>query len=80
MSTNAEITIETADGAMPAYEASPDRAARGAIVVIQEAFGVTPHIQAHRRPAGRRRLVRGGAGASSTGTDRRSWPTTISTR
>ena len=45
MSTNAEITIETADGPMPAYEASPERAARGAILVIQEAFGVTPHIQ-----------------------------------
>lgn len=45
MTTHAEITIETADGPMPAYEASPDRAARGAIVVIQEAFGVTPHIQ-----------------------------------
>jgi carboxymethylenebutenolidase len=45
VSTNAEITIETADGPMPAYEASPERAARGAILVIQEAFGVTPHIQ-----------------------------------
>jgi carboxymethylenebutenolidase len=45
MSTNAEITIETAAGPMPAYEASPERAARGAILVIQEAFGVTPHIQ-----------------------------------
>jgi carboxymethylenebutenolidase len=45
VTTHAEITIETADGPMPAYEASPDRAARGAIVVIQEAFGVTPHIQ-----------------------------------
>ena len=45
MITNAEITIETADGPMPAYESSPERAARGAILVIQEAFGVTPHIQ-----------------------------------
>jgi carboxymethylenebutenolidase len=45
VSTNAEITIETADGPMPAHEASPERAARGAILVIQEAFGVTPHIQ-----------------------------------
>jgi carboxymethylenebutenolidase len=45
VSTNAEITIATADGPMPAYEASPERAARGAILVIQEAFGVTPHIQ-----------------------------------
>lgn len=45
MSTNAEITIETADGPMPAYEASPEGAARGGILVIQEAFGVTSHIQ-----------------------------------
>jgi carboxymethylenebutenolidase len=45
VSTDVEISIETADGPMPAYEASPDRAARGAILVIQEAFGVTPHIQ-----------------------------------
>jgi carboxymethylenebutenolidase len=45
VSTNAEITIETADGPMPAYEASPEGAARGGILVIQEAFGVTSHIQ-----------------------------------
>jgi carboxymethylenebutenolidase len=45
VSTNAEITIETTDGPMPAYEASPDGAPRGGIVVIQEAFGVTSHIQ-----------------------------------
>ena len=45
VSTNAEITIETIDGPMPAYEASPDGTARGGIIVIQEAFGVTSHIQ-----------------------------------
>lgn len=45
MTTDAEITIQTADGPMPAYEASPDSATRGAVVVIQEAFGVTSHIQ-----------------------------------
>jgi carboxymethylenebutenolidase len=38
-------TVETADGAMPVYEAEPDGEARGGIVVIQEAFGVTSHIE-----------------------------------
>lgn len=45
MSTNAPITITTADGAMPAYEARPDGDARGAVVAVQEAFGVTSHIE-----------------------------------
>lgn len=45
MTTEAEITIETVDGPMPAHEASPETAARGGIVVIQEAFGITSHIQ-----------------------------------
>jgi carboxymethylenebutenolidase len=42
-----ETTIEvpTADGPMPMYEAMPDGDARGAVVVIQEAFGVNPHIE-----------------------------------
>jgi carboxymethylenebutenolidase len=40
-----EIVLTTTDGDMPAYVASPDGAARAAIVVVQEAFGVTPHIQ-----------------------------------
>jgi carboxymethylenebutenolidase len=44
MSTSAEITIDTGDGAMPAHEATPTAPARGGIVVVQEAFGVTPHI------------------------------------
>lgn len=43
--THAQITIETTDGPMPAYEAFPDGEARGAILVIQEAFGVTTHIE-----------------------------------
>ena len=40
-----EITLTTADGDMPTYAAAADGAARGGIVVVQEAFGVTPHIQ-----------------------------------
>jgi carboxymethylenebutenolidase len=36
--------IETPDGPMPAYEATPP-APHGGIVVIQEAFGITSHIE-----------------------------------
>ncbi len=45
------ITIETPDGAMELYEATPDGDARGAIVVIQEAFGVNDHIKSVTRRA-----------------------------
>jgi len=45
MTTTAQITIETPDGPMPAFEASPDGPAAGGIVVVQEAFGVTTHIE-----------------------------------
>jgi carboxymethylenebutenolidase len=38
-------TIDTSDGAMELYEAVPDGEARGAVIVIQEAFGVNEHIQ-----------------------------------
>jgi len=44
MATSTEITIDTDDGAMPAFEALPDSEPKGAIVVVQEAFGVTTHI------------------------------------
>ncbi len=37
--------LTTADGPMRLYEAVPDGDARGAVVVIQEAFGVNPHIE-----------------------------------
>lgn len=37
--------LETPDGAMDLYEAEPDGEPRGAIVVIQEAFGVNEHIK-----------------------------------
>jgi len=39
------LTLDTPDGAMPVYEAVPDGAARGAVVVVQEAFGVNGHIE-----------------------------------
>jgi carboxymethylenebutenolidase len=39
------LTLDTVDGSMPLYEAEPDGSARGAVVVIQEAFGVNDHIQ-----------------------------------
>ena len=40
-----ELTLDTPEGAMPAYRATPEGAVRGGIVVIQEAFGVTTHIE-----------------------------------
>jgi carboxymethylenebutenolidase len=39
------VTIATDDGPMPAYVAVPQGTPRGAVVVIQEAFGVTSHIE-----------------------------------
>lgn len=41
----ANITIATPDGPMPAFEARPAEEAKGGILVVQEAFGVTPHIE-----------------------------------
>ena len=40
-----DVTVDTADGPMRLYEAKPPGEARGAIVVVQEAFGVNPHIE-----------------------------------
>jgi carboxymethylenebutenolidase len=40
-----QLDLDTADGPMPTYEARPDGDAKGGIVVIQEAFGVTRHIE-----------------------------------
>ena len=45
MTTESHITIATPDGPMPAFEALPVAEARGGIVVVQEAFGVTTHIE-----------------------------------
>lgn len=40
-----DLQVSTADGPMRCYEAVPDGDARAAVVVIQEAFGVNPHIE-----------------------------------
>jgi carboxymethylenebutenolidase len=39
------LDLDTAHGPMPLYEARPDGDVRGAVVVIQEAFGVNEHIE-----------------------------------
>jgi carboxymethylenebutenolidase len=39
------VTLQTPDGAMDVYEVTPDGEPRGAVIVIQEAFGVNDHIQ-----------------------------------
>ena len=39
------LTLDVPAGAMPVYEALPDGPARGAVIVIQEAFGVNHHIE-----------------------------------
>jgi carboxymethylenebutenolidase len=39
------VTVESAGAKMGLYEAQPKGTARGAVIVIQEAFGVTEHIQ-----------------------------------
>jgi len=39
------VSVDVADGAMGLYRAEPAGSARGAVIVIQEAFGVTEHIQ-----------------------------------
>lgn len=40
-----DLTLPTPDGELRAYEAVPDGTPRGGVVVIQEAFGVTSHIE-----------------------------------
>lgn len=42
--TDAPATIQTGDGPMPAHVAVPEGTPKGAVVVVHEAFGVTPHI------------------------------------
>lgn len=39
------LELDTADGPMPVYEARLDGEAKGAVIVIQEAFGVNEHIE-----------------------------------
>jgi carboxymethylenebutenolidase len=43
--TDARVSVSTADGPMDVYEARPDQVAHGAVIVIQEAFGVNQHIE-----------------------------------
>ena len=39
------VEVTTPDGPMPVYEAIPEGTAKGAIVLVQEVFGVNGHIQ-----------------------------------
>jgi carboxymethylenebutenolidase len=39
------VSLNTVDGEMALYDAEPERSARAAVVVIQEAFGVNHHIE-----------------------------------
>ena len=41
----ATVNVATTQGRMPLYDVRPDGQAKGAIVVIQEAFGVNDHIE-----------------------------------
>lgn len=43
--TQAPATIQTDDGPMPTHVAVPAGTPKGGVVVVQEAFGVTAHIQ-----------------------------------
>lgn len=45
MTTNTQIPTLDGSGTIPAYVAKPSGAARGAIIVIQEIFGVNPGIR-----------------------------------
>ena len=46
MSVTIERAVGTADGPMPVLEAIPDADPAGGILVLQEIFGLTPHIGA----------------------------------
>jgi carboxymethylenebutenolidase len=43
--TTDDITLDTADGAMPTYRARPAGDARGGVLVVQEAYGLTGYIR-----------------------------------
>src|SRR3954467_576548 len=43
--TTATIELPTPDGPMAAYEAEPEGPVKGAVIVVQEAFGVNDHIE-----------------------------------
>lgn len=40
-----DLVLDTADGPMRLYEAIPDAEAAGAVLVVQEAFGLNDHIE-----------------------------------
>ena len=39
------VTLQSAGSAMQLYDSEPEGVARGAVIVIQEAFGITEHIK-----------------------------------
>jgi carboxymethylenebutenolidase len=43
--TTTDVNVSTSHGVMRLYEAKPEGPARGALIVVQEAFGVNPHIE-----------------------------------
>ena len=43
--TSADVMLDTTDGPMRAYVARPAGDAVGAVIVVQEAFGVNGHIE-----------------------------------
>ncbi len=43
--TSTDVTLQTTDGPMRAYVARPAGEPRGAMIVVQEAFGVNGHIE-----------------------------------
>jgi carboxymethylenebutenolidase len=43
--TSTDVTLQTTDGPMRAFVAQPAGAPRGAVIVVQEAFGVNGHIE-----------------------------------
>ncbi len=45
MTIRDHISLQTADGAMPTYRARPDGTARGGVLVVHEAFGLTGYIE-----------------------------------
>jgi len=45
MTTTDTLSLATADGPMPTYVAVPDSPGKGGVIVVQEAFGVTTHIE-----------------------------------
>jgi carboxymethylenebutenolidase len=39
------VTVDSAGSAMKLYDSEPDGESKGAVIVVQEAFGITEHIQ-----------------------------------